>query len=293
MIIHTLAACHNRKGKTLAALTDLYRQKVSDDVVLRHTIVDDGSTDGTSEAVRFYFPHVEIIRGPGNLYWAGGMRYGWERSVKSSAFDYLFVYNDDVRLKSDAVSHLLQTSLKYSANGGREPHVVAGAFTDRLGQTTTYSGAIKTTVWHPFRVARIRPPAKGYIQVDTMNMNGVLISRAALSAVGFLSEFFIHGGADFEYGLKLNKAGGKVLLSSGHIGFCDRNSTKGTVLEPGVSMVDRFKRLLSAKGDPPIQRFRYCRKYAPWTWPIFWASPYLKLPLMHFGNKMRRKSFRN
>lgn len=285
-IIHTLATCHNRKEKTLASLTDLHRQELHEGVTLEHTIVDDGSSDGTCEAVSHRFPAVEILQGHGSLYWAGGMRYGWEQSVKTRKFDYLFVYNDDVRLNTGALNHLISTSSCYLSNNGVQRHAVAGAFTDSIGELTTYSGAVKTTSWHPFRVQRIEPPKTGFKFVDTMNMNGALISRPALSAVGFLSDFFIHGGADFEYGLKLNKVGGKVLLASGHIGSCDRNSTKGTELEPGITLMESYRRLCSVKGQPPVQRLKYCRQYAPWLWPIIWASPYIQLPIRHSLKKL-------
>lgn len=281
MIIQTLATCHNRKDSTITSLGDLHHQSLPEDITLQHTIVDDGSTDGTSEAVRLRFPNVEIIQGDGNLFWAGGMRYGWEQSVKHRQFDYLFVYNDDIRLNHNALKHLISTSSYYLSINGAHAHAITGAFTDGSGKATTYSGAVKTTFWHPFRVQRTEPPEKGYKLVDTMNMNGALISQAALLAVGFLSDFFIHGGADFEYGLKLNNAGGQVLLASGHIGYCDRNSTEGTELEPGISLAERYRRLLSAKRQPPLQRLQYCRKYSPCFWPLLWASPYVQLPLRH------------
>lgn len=281
MIIQTLTTCHNRKNKTLASLGDLHQQDLPDDVVLRHTLVDDGSFDGTFAAVRDQFPDVEIIRGDGGLFWAGGMRHGWEKAVKHKYFDYLFVYNDDVRLKHQALHHLLATSKKFIAKNGNPAHAIIGSFSDSSGIKTTYSGALKTTSWHPFRVKRIEPPETGYTLVDTMNMNGALISLSALSEVGFLSDFFIHSGADFEYGLKLNNAGGNVLLAAGHIGICDRNSTQGTELETGISLIEGYKRLLSVKGQPPIQRLRYCKKYAPWIWPIIWASPYIQHPIRH------------
>ena len=60
----------------------------------------------------------------------------------------------------------------------------------------------------------------GHIQTaDVCNMNAVLISNA-LKNVGFLSSFFIHSGADFEYCLRLRKSRGSVFVAPKIIGTC-------------------------------------------------------------------------
>ena len=282
MRIETLSTCHNRRQKTLQALADLHAQELPKGVEMGHTMVEDGSTDGTREAIEEAFPDVEVVPGDGDLFWAGGMRLGWERSVKHKEFDYLFVYNDDIKLKHNAVDHLLGTANLFLELGGETAHAVSGAFTDSNGGGATYSGAIKSSIWHPFRVKRVEPPNEGFIFVDTMNMNGVLISRSALKKVGFLSDFFKHSGADFEFGLKLNRSGGKVLLAASYIGFCDRNSGKGTSSESGISLYESYRRLLGPKEQPPMERFKYCKKYSTFLLPILWASPYVKQPFRFF-----------
>ena len=54
---------HQRRGELLLAVARLLDLPERPHVV----VVDNGSTDGTAEAVRRYFPHVELIASPDNL----------------------------------------------------------------------------------------------------------------------------------------------------------------------------------------------------------------------------------
>ncbi len=49
-------------------------------------LVDDGSSDGTGDAVRQAYPSVSVIRGDGTLFWNRGMRKAWEDALKKNAF---------------------------------------------------------------------------------------------------------------------------------------------------------------------------------------------------------------
>jgi GT2 family glycosyltransferase len=64
---------HNRKPLTLACLESLARQTFSDFAV---AVVDDGSTDGTSEAIQEAFPQVHLILGSGDLWWTRATNLG-------------------------------------------------------------------------------------------------------------------------------------------------------------------------------------------------------------------------
>jgi GT2 family glycosyltransferase len=65
--IAVLLTAHNRKEKTLKCITNLYTAinyldaEVSFDIYL----TDDGSSDGTWEAIEFDFPAVNLIKGDG------------------------------------------------------------------------------------------------------------------------------------------------------------------------------------------------------------------------------------
>ncbi len=275
MHIVTLATCHNRKEKTLNSLADLHSQDLPASATIEHVIVDDGSTDGTGEAIAEQYPDVEVVQGTGNLYWAGGMRYGWENSVKNKQFDFLFVYNDDVSLKKNALNKLLEVNRNYEAKGGSQSNVTVGAFLDRKGEKMTYGGVVRRSGCNLLKFKQVEPPQHGYRLVDTLNMNGCLITKNTIENIGFLAPYFLHRGADFEYGVKLKKNGGSVLYASGYIGFCDRNEKEDNYIARSSSFIESYRYLISPKKGSPGERMIYYKEHGGKLWFIFWIKPYV------------------
>ena len=78
-----LLTSYNRKEKTLACLRSVYSQESINTVNVEIYLVDDNSTDGTGEAVKTEFPNVNVFKGSGDLFWAGGMRYAWREAIKN------------------------------------------------------------------------------------------------------------------------------------------------------------------------------------------------------------------
>src|SRR5262245_41763769 len=101
--VAVLVTCHNRKPKTLGSLAALYGQQLEEGVQLDVFLVDDGSSDGTSEAVAVRFPAVHITRGSGDLYWVGGMRAAYEAASRAD-YDYHLWLNDDTILYPTAIN---------------------------------------------------------------------------------------------------------------------------------------------------------------------------------------------
>lgn len=289
MRIVTLATCHNRREKTLSALRDLHNQKLPAQVKMRHIIVDDGCEDGTVAAVNENYPEVEVVPGSGQLFWAGGMRYGWEHAVKGTVFDYLFVYNDDVALQRSAIRDLIETSQLYVTDGGVEAHVVVGSFASERDGSTTYGGLVRSSRFNPLRFERVTPPEGRYALVDTMNMNACLIKKAALDLVGFFPDYFVHGGADFDFGLRLRQHGGAVVVEPRYAGVCERNDESDNFIESSVSLLDCYRRFLNVKKCPIGQSFSYYRNHGGILWPLFWIAPYLALPAYYLKVKLLLK----
>jgi len=283
MRILTMAVCHNRREKTLRALDDLHRQVLPAGTRVAHVLVDDASGDGTAEAVAGSFPDVEIFQGSGSLYWAGGMRYGWDR-IRDREFDYLFVYNDDVHLYEDALGRLMACFVAHAGPDSRIG-IAVGSFSDPSGFVTTYGGQVREKRWHPLRFRRVDPRDQAF-EVDTLNMNGALISSALLCSQGFLSDYFVHSGADFDYGSRVRNAGWKILAAPGYVGWCERNRPAAV---QGGSVAQRLRRRHDDKRVPIRVHFHNCRAHCGWAWPFFFLSPYLKILIGGIGAELSSK----
>lgn len=288
--ILTLTTVHNRKNKTIKAITDLYNQKLTNNVSLSHCVVDDGSSDGTTEIISKKFPDVEIIKGNGNLFWVGGMVFGLKHSTKLKRFDYLLAYNDDIHLYPNALQHLINTSNEYTNEKGVKEHIVVGSFKDSYNQNTTYGGLIRSSWWHPLRFVRLDPPKKKYVFVDTLNMNACLISCSTIKKIGFLNKEFVHTSADIDYGLSLNKNGGKVILCSNYLGTCSRNLNQDNYLENSKNLFEAYKKSIDIKKSPLKSRFILLKNHGGFFYPIFFIMSFLYLPFSYILKKYFKKS---
>lgn len=274
MHIEALTTCHNRSAATCASLGDLFAQDMPAGVTLSATIVDDGSRDGTADAVRKGFPQVDIVQGDGSLFWAGGMRLGWQAAVSQKNFDKLLVFNDDVRLRRDAVRMLLDVSRHAQRTNGPIT-VVSGAFTDNTETRITYGGYRRRPGWHPLRFDEARPNGAP-MMIDTLNMNCALIGRETLATVGFLADHFHHCGADVDFGLRVRKAGGSVWLTPSPIGTCQDRPNPLKPNESRPTFVELWRIMTGPKGQSLAERARFCRDHGGPLWPLLWLAPFIK-----------------
>src|SRR5690606_18943163 len=91
--IAVVTPVHNRREITLQCLRSLSRID-SDGLDVSVYIVDDGSTDGTAEAIASEFPGVNIVPGDGNLWFTEGTNVGVREAMKTSP-DFVLMMNDD------------------------------------------------------------------------------------------------------------------------------------------------------------------------------------------------------
>src|ERR1700759_4905951 len=106
--IAVLLACFNRKQKTLAFFDSLVNQHSFEKLSVDIFLLDDGSTDGTADAVKEKYPFVNVLTGTGNLFWAGGMRTIWKYAIAQKDYDLFCLFNDDVALFDNAFESLVK-----------------------------------------------------------------------------------------------------------------------------------------------------------------------------------------
>lgn len=247
MTVAVLLTVFNRRQKTLECLKSCYGQMDAFRADGRYSfsvyMTDDGSTDGTSEAVAELFPDVHIIRGNGTLFWNRGMCAAWNEAAKEDPDFYIWL-NDDMLLKPGAFSVLLENSsyLKHRA-------IVVGTAVDSKGEYS-YGGR---TVY-----GRIIPPDPVIpVVCDIFNGNLVLVPKSVYEAVGTMDQFYSHGFGDFDYGVRADKAGITSVVAPGVLAVCDRNHGIPKWRNAAFPLKERFSALSDPKGRPLKEQFVY------------------------------------
>lgn len=193
MTIAVIIACHNRREKTLRCLRSLREAaaKMPDGFSLDVFLADDGSTDGTGEAVGAEYPAVRIVKGDGNLYWAKGMALAWKTAIDSGVrYDWCLWLNDDVELYEDSLAGAFG---KHAADS-----VVVGKTESAKGSgVKTYGLAGR---W--------------------FNGNFVLVPRGISDRIGIISDEYSHARADYDYAERVRRAGFGIAETGDFVGSC-------------------------------------------------------------------------
>ncbi len=269
--------CFNRKSLTIASLDRLFSQDVSKHLTLEVFLVDDGSSDGTSEAVHQRFPAVNILQGDGSLFWNGGMRRAFQVALQHG-FDAYVWFNDDSMLYKDAISRLVLAAKACELTVG--PSIVVGSFRDAVTGVHTYGGIRKIAHGLNLDFVPVCPAANEMLPCDTMNGNLTLISAPVAELLENLDAAFAHQLGDFDYGLRATAAGVPVRVAAGYFGTCSDNSSLGTWRDRTQPFSTRWKNLMSPKGAPIREWLLYTRRHFGWRWPFYAVSPYLKTILL-------------
>jgi GT2 family glycosyltransferase len=275
--ICAVLTCFNRKEKTLECIRKLKTQETTFEAELKIIVVDDGSSDGTAQAISDRYPDVEVLHGDGSLYWNGGMRMGIDHAASYTPNFFLWV-NDDTILYHNALQNLLTTFYELNPDLDRMP-IVAGSVKDPDSDVLTYGGSVHISPWlMPLRFRLLKPkerPAK----VDIFNGNCVLVPFETYALIGNLHPNLIHDAGDYEYGLRAKRVGITCWICPGYIGTCTTNPVEGTWLDPELPLSRRYRLLLSVKGNPPGPRFYYYKSYGGPLWFLIYPLIYVR-PLL-------------
>jgi len=223
---------YNRREIVLQCLRSL-RRVDSTGLEIRIFIVDDGSTDGTSDAVKRDFPEVELIAGDGTLHYAAGTNRGIEAAMDWGA-DFVVTQNDDAVYHDQYLQRLIRTA---NANprsivGGllllwNEPHKV---FQVAPKWKTFQGGWIFPEDLTAFNVG------KEPFEVECIVGNCVIFPAEAIRECGLMDEVkFPHGWGDAQYLARFRRAKWKLLVDPTVYVWCEPNTYPAPLHHAGFS----------------------------------------------------------
>jgi GT2 family glycosyltransferase len=273
-------AAHNRREQTLACLASLYAAKLPPGAALAIYLLDDGSTDGTAQAVETAFPQVRLFSGDGHLYWAGGMRKAYGAALAGPHSHFLWV-NDDIEIKPDALTGLLSCYDQVRAEIGGE-HIVVGAMLDPTTGRTSYGGLVKASSLLPWKLRQQLPDEHRPLACDTINGNLTLIPRPLALRLGNIDAGYTHAFGDLDYGYRARRSGAGLWIAPGHSGYCAANFRGLKWRQRGLSLAERFRMILGPLGVPIKDQLLYSTRHFPLICPVVALAPYVMVVLIHF-----------
>ena len=250
---------HNRRELTLQCLRSLSRIDRTG-LEVRITIVDDGCTDGTREAISEQFPDVDIVQGTGDLWYTAGTNLGVHAALKHKP-DYVLCINDDSIFDENCVRRLIECA-------ERHPRAVVGALLllwdtpHRVFQVAprwdTWKGGwqhwMQQTVW--------TVPATAW-EVEMIVGNCVLYPAKVFEECGLLRPKVSAQYGDAEFTTRLRKCGWRLLIEPAARVFCQPNAEHVSITSRPISkQIDLLFRRRSS-GMNIFHQFRQSVHTAP------------------------------
>jgi GT2 family glycosyltransferase len=248
-MVSVVIPVYNRKEFTAQCLRSLRDQTRPADHII---VVDDGSTDGTSEMLQTQFPEVKVLNGDGNLYWTAAINRGIKVALALGS-DYVFTLNNDTVASTDLLEKMM-------TGARRAPQALLGALdVDNITRRPYYGGEIVNWKWSSsrFLLDMLKEEEQvGLHEVSLFPARGLLIPSQVFERVGLFEEKKLpHYMADYDFTLQAKKHGFKV--------YCNFDAKVYTYPEEGgdrkirkeKTLKNYFKHLFHIKGGGNLVNF--------------------------------------
>lgn len=277
--LYIVLPVHNRRETTVAFVGALRGQTYQD---FKLVLVDDGSTDGTADAVRQYLPAVDVVTGTGDWWWAGSLERGCRRIGETGARDedVLLLVNDDVVIGPEFLAQGLAELARHPGTLllARQTDAATGAEID-------HGGGVRVDLAELRFAAAVRPE-----EINCLPTRGLFLRWGDfLRTGGFVPDRLPHYLSDYEFTLRARRCGLALRVATG--------------ASLGVRTGQTGRALANLFAEPRAGRFQllFSHRYKdnPFAWSAFVGltaprsrRPYLWLKVwLNFGLTVARCVF--
>jgi GT2 family glycosyltransferase len=200
---------YNGKDITLEAIESLSQMTYENFSILH---IDNGSTDGSFEAVGIAFPNVINLRVEDNRGAARGLNFGMKAGY-DRGFDYLMIMNNDIGVEPEMLTEMMSVATSDPKIGAVQPKMYYYWDRERIWSA---GGVLR------FWIAPTRERGMGKIErgqydrteeVDYVNGVALLTPRAVFETVGYFDPTFNLAGEDADWCMRMKRLGYKAVYA--------------------------------------------------------------------------------
>jgi len=173
-------------------------------------VVDNGSTDGSVEAVKKEYPHVVLIEHDENLGGTEGFNTGLKYACRENRYKYAWLLDNDALVKEDTLCRLVEVM---------EADETIGLAGSRITDKNDRNFVVEMGGMLRRDIIGVRPliqyPEKGssdlVLDVDYVATCSALVRISALDKVGLMDERFFIFWDDIDWGISFKEHGFRVV----------------------------------------------------------------------------------
>ncbi|MDP3012967.1 MAG: glycosyltransferase family 2 protein [Candidatus Subteraquimicrobiales bacterium] len=250
--MYILIPIHNNIAETRKCLSCIRTQTYTNYEVI---VIDDGSTDNSSEIIKNEYPDTTILQGNGNLWWAGALYEGIKYvSKKAQPNDYVLILNNDLIFDNNYITNLVESS---KDNHGA---VIGSLCKDQKTGAIVDSGVKIDWKNLKFNLIEVVDDGDDLVRgIDVLSTRGLLIPINIILKIGnFIPDKLRHYLSDYEYTIRMKKHGYTLLTSKKAIAFLNSENT-GIHLkwDEKYTLKDLYRTIFSVKSSSNLKAWLF------------------------------------
>jgi len=227
-MIHIVIPIYNRIESTLQCLSSIYSQK---NLEINVIVVDDGSQDNSSQAIKESYPKVTVLNGTGSLFWTGAVRLGINYVLRiCDKQDWVLLMNNDVQLTQGSIKNLV------SFSESKKRRVITGALSVDLKDKDTivksgtriksYPLNITHHIYQGYSLSSLEPCQA--VEVDLLTARCLLHPIEVFWTIGnYDAELLPHYGGDDEFTARAKRSGYGLYILPSTVVYLDNGDDNG------------------------------------------------------------------